>query len=214
MEDKYRQIAQFESIFQSFVTGRDVHRDAAGSGTDDVETAYAIPKRINSAIREILWEEDALGFDIRNHVQKESLDDVASAEPLDDPVVPKPISESGSSSLSDKSESSTEEEPEVHVEFYTDDGVENNFAQFTYWNVESGPRVSYTLKPLYSKSNAKAVTLLEDAEAFVATAIWGGPDAHKIHQAPRHLLVQAAQVASRAFFDPDYRDYLQTSHIS
>ncbi|CDR97936.1 hypothetical protein, conserved [Babesia bigemina] len=208
MHDRYIHIAQLGCAFQWFARERDVQRDASA------ETSYGIPKNIATVIREIVWEEDALGIDVRSHLYKEADDPVESAEPRPDPVVPKPISDSGSSSPSDTADSPIENEPEQYVEFDADDSIGSHFAPFTYWKVESGPHVSYTLNPLYSKRRANAITLLEDAEAFVATSIWGNKNTHKMHQAPRHLLVQAAQVASRAFFDPDYRDYLQSSHAS
>ncbi|EAN34233.1 hypothetical protein TpMuguga_01g00995 [Theileria parva strain Muguga] len=90
--------------------------------------------------------------------------------------------------------------------------VDSNFVNYTYWSVETGENVSSTSRPTYYNAKNCKVSLLQEAEAFVAEALWGS-DNNLFRFTPRHLLLQSAQIANRAFFDPDYRKYLQLNYV-
>ncbi|XP_953781.1 uncharacterized protein TA16740 [Theileria annulata] len=90
--------------------------------------------------------------------------------------------------------------------------VDSNFVNYTYWSVETGENVSSTSKPTYFNAKNCKISLLQEAEAFVAEALWGS-DNNLFKITPRHLLLQSAQIANRAFFDPDYRKYLQLNYV-
>ncbi|GIX63867.1 uncharacterized protein BcabD6B2_33020 [Babesia caballi] len=220
MRDKgdtvYRQYAVVVGAFQ-FLTGSHAEVLEVQDGVCHVDAAdvSTLPKLTSSTIREIVWEEDARGIALTGqHCEEAAAADVSSSAPGETVVVPE--------TLSDSEVIDVEEFPVVTPHsavsttessaFESERGVEDNFADFTYWTVETGPRVSHTSKPLYATNRTRAVTLLEDSEGFVATSMWGEQNATRVLQVPRHLLVQAAQVASRAIFDPDYRTYLQESY--
>ncbi|EDO08724.1 hypothetical protein BBOV_III011720 [Babesia bovis T2Bo] len=200
-------------IYESFHCLND-DINVQGDAPCHVEPKFVIPENISTVIRKALWEEDVQGIDLSTQFynpesvesQPEVSDgpDVISVEPTD--VEPTPVREEANQPV--------ESEVDDEILLQTKNGAESNFIHYTYWTLEKGSNVSYTSKPLYATGRNEPVTLLEEAEAFVSLSIWGGPKAEPLHSVPRHLLVQVAQVASRAFFDPDYRKYLLRTYLS
>ncbi|GFE55224.1 hypothetical protein BaOVIS_026280 [Babesia ovis] len=204
---------QFATILYSFQSFSE-EQGVEGCDIGHVDSKFIIPQAISSNVRNVLWEEDARGIDLATQFYNPDAADSQQATSAEATVIPETVSDSDTASDNDEVDLSSEIETVQDLELDTENGVESNFSNFTYWTVETGPRVSYTTKPVYAKGRAEAVTLLEEAEAFVSLAMWGGQEAENLQNVPRHLLVQAAQVTSRAFFDPDYRNYLFTAYSS
>lgn len=208
-DQHYWHISRIFASFGYFFDARKIENDEARRQEDDT-VICKVSKHTSSIIRDILWEEDALGINIKNRYYPplqadDSISDAAEA------ITPDTISDADVPIDGDNAVSSSSKESSPEVVFDTQRGAENNFAKYTYWTVETGPHVSYTSHPIFATKREKVVTLLEEAEACMANMMWGEKPGG-LRQVPRHILLQAAQVASRAFFDPDYRNYLLNAY--
>ncbi|EKX74170.1 conserved hypothetical protein [Theileria equi strain WA] len=163
----------------------------------------------DSVLRDILWEEDGLNLDLKtcyysNALKAHSTVNNKGTESGSD----EGKSSRGTSSISDSVEDRTEDEETANepVEAPVEVSVENtkcaeNYKGFTYWSIDT--------KSTINRKGYK-MSLLEESEAFVTNAFWVSKD---FSNTPRHLLLQVAQIASRAFFDPHYRLYLQNTYL-
>ncbi|ORM41581.1 uncharacterized protein BXIN_2599 [Babesia sp. Xinjiang] len=206
----YKQLYKIIGALQPFAKDPEVQGDAACHANANLR----VSRHISDRLKELLWEEDAAVVDPENRPQTSRSGYAKKSSSGEDAVVPETLSDSDTAPCGDDTSIPSETETARYIEFDTEKGAESNYSSYTYWTVETGGRVSYTTKPVYATKRSKAVTLLEEAEAFVSNAIWGEKEAAKMQNTPRHLLVQAAQVASRAFFDPDYRNYLYSVYVA
>ncbi|KAK1444062.1 hypothetical protein BgAZ_209380 [Babesia gibsoni] len=199
----YRQIARIALSFHPVYDTEDPSIEA-------VFDVCSIPQRPSVILQDIIWEEDALGIDIKKRYYAPSKVTAVIEDDVDF-ITPdaSPISEA--TAVDEPAESSSPEEAAEELTLDIGRSAEKNFADFTYWTVETGPRVSYTSSPEFVPNTNRPVTLLEEAEGYVARLLWGGEMASLRHP-PRHILVQVSQVISRAFFDPGYRSYLSNAY--
>ncbi|UVC49555.1 hypothetical protein MACK_003393 [Theileria orientalis] len=172
----------------------------------------------NTILSDILYEAHSIGLDSRtslSYINKveagDSLITSQESEPLEEIVSGEDEERADSnekyeliSNLS--SDKGNESEDKVFV-----GSADSNFINYTYWSVETGENVSTTSKPVYFSDKKCTVSLLQEAEAFVAGVFWHSQNSFK--HTPRHLLFHVTQIANRAFFDPDYRKYLQLNYV-
>ncbi|BAM39490.1 conserved hypothetical protein [Theileria orientalis strain Shintoku] len=176
----------------------------------------------NTILSDILYEADSIGLDSRT-----SLSYINKVDPADSVIMSQEseaLEEIGSSESEEKADSNEKYELISNLSSdrssvkgnESDDRVfvgtaDSNFVNYTYWSVETGDNVSTTSKPLYFSDKKCTISLLQEAEAFVASVLWHSQNSFK--HTPRHLLFHVTQIANRAFFDPDYRKYLQLNYV-
>ncbi|UKJ88352.1 hypothetical protein MACJ_000796 [Theileria orientalis] len=173
---------------------------------------------VNTILADILYDADSIGLDTRTSLSY--FNKVEAADSLITSQESEPLEEILSSENEENAVST--EKYELISNLSSDKGNESddkvlvgsadsNFVNYTYWSVETGDNVSTTSKPVYFSEKKCTVSLLQEAEAFVASVFWHSHNSFK--HTPRHLLFHVTQIANRAFFDPDYRKYLQLNYV-